>query len=46
MVDNSSFVFGLNIHNGVPVLPFYDCPEDDELIPLERYLMTLRHQDV
>jgi len=24
MVDNSSFVFGLNLDNGVPIIPFYN----------------------
>lgn len=46
MVDNSSYVFGLNIDNGVPIIPFYDCKEDDELILLENYLMTLKNKDI
>ena len=46
MVDNSAFVFGLNIDNGVPIIPFYDCKEDDELVQLEGYLMSLRHRDI
>ena len=46
MVDNSAFVFGLNIDNGVPIIPFYDCKDDDELILLEEYLMSLRHRDI
>jgi len=35
MVDNSSCAFGLNINNGVPIIPFYDNPSDNELFELE-----------
>jgi len=34
MVDNSSFVFGLNYDNGIPIIPFYYDETDDELVDL------------
>jgi len=46
MVDNSAYVFGLNIDNGIPIIPFYDDPRDDELQLLENYLMKLISNDV
>lgn len=46
MVDNSAYVFGLNIDNGIPIVPFYDDPKDDELQMLETYLMKLRTCDI
>ena len=46
MVDNSSYVFGLNVDNGVPVLPFYDAPSDRQLDLLLPYLLSLVHLDV
>jgi len=46
MVDNSAYVFGLNIDNGAPIIPFYDDPKDDELYLLENYLMKLRSADI
>jgi hypothetical protein len=34
MVDNSAYAFGLNIGNGVPIIPFYNNLFDCELIEL------------
>ena len=46
MVDNSSFVFGLNVDNGVPIIPFYYDQTDEELIHLQEYLLQLKHSDI
>lgn len=46
MVDNSSYVFGLNIENGVPVIPFYDSASDTHLAQLLPYLLCLVSLDV
>ena len=34
MVDNSACAYGLNINNGVPIIPFYDNMDDVELLEL------------
>ena len=41
LVDNSALSFSLNVHNGVPILPFYDNKSDEELKHLTYYLMGL-----
>ena len=42
LVDNSALSFSLNVHNGVPILPYYDSKTDEELRHLTYYLMGLR----
>ena len=32
----------MQIHNGIPILPYYRGKEDDQLRKLERYLMCLK----
>lgn len=46
MVDNSAYAFGLNIGNGIPIVPFYDNTFDTELIELQSYLKTLVNNNV
>ena len=42
IIDNSALSFALNIQNGVPILPFYDNKEDQELDHLVFYLNGLK----
>jgi len=46
MVDNSACAFGLNIGNGVPIIPFYDNLNDVELLDLIPYLKYLVQSDI
>ena len=42
IIDNSALSFAFNIQNGVPILPFYDNKEDQELDHLVFYLNGLK----
>jgi CTD small phosphatase-like protein 2 len=42
IVDNSTLSFGFNVLNGVPILPFYDNQNDEELRHLTYYLVGLK----
>lgn len=42
LVDNSALSFALNVLNGVPILPFYDNQNDEELKHLTSYLVGIR----
>jgi len=47
IVDNAVYSFGFQLENGVPILPFYDDPNDEELLHLIYYLRCLaQHEDV
>lgn len=46
IVDNSACCFGLNIDNGIPIIPFYDNMLDTELLELEDYLVYLSRNDI
>ena len=46
IVDNSACAFGLNIKNGIPIIPFYDNMNDSELMDLMEYLRELRNGDI
>ena len=41
IVDNSVHSFGFQLENGIPLVPFYDDPQDQELIHLSSYVMSL-----
>lgn len=41
IVDNSLAAFRLQLDNGIPILNFYDDPEDDELMHLIYYFPQL-----
>ena len=43
IVDNSLYCFGFQLANGIPILPYYDDPEDEELLELELFLMKLKN---
>lgn len=38
LIDNSVYSFAFQIANGVPIIPFYDDQQDDELYHLMTYL--------
>jgi CTD small phosphatase-like protein 2 len=44
LVDNALYSYGLQLANGVPIIPFYNCKEDAELLILSEYLMSLRDE--
>jgi CTD small phosphatase-like protein 2 len=41
IVDNATYSFGFQLENGIPIVPFYDCPDDRELVDLMHYLRRL-----
>jgi CTD small phosphatase-like protein 2 len=41
IIDNSCLSFAFNINNGVPILPFFDNDQDEELKHLTYYLNRL-----
>lgn len=41
IVDNSVYSFSYQIDNGIPIIPFYDDPGDEELLHLIFYLNCL-----
>lgn len=45
IVDNAVYSFGFQLDNGVPILPFYDDPKDEELLHLIYYLKCLANHD-
>lgn len=38
IVDNAVYSFGYQLENGIPIIPFYDDKEDEELLHLAQYL--------
>lgn len=41
IVDNAVYSFGFQLDNGIPIIPYYDDPEDEELFHLIPYLEIL-----
>ena len=41
LVDNASYSFAYQINNGIPIIPFYDSKQDDQLVQLAEYLKEL-----
>lgn len=41
IIDNSVLSFAFHLENGIPVLPFYNNKNDNELLHLKDYLMEL-----
>ncbi len=41
IVDNAVYSFGLQLDNGIPILPYYDDKNDEELLHLCYYLKCL-----
>ena len=46
MIDNSCLSFAFNVNNGVPILPFYDNTQDEELKHLTYYLNRLDEENI
>lgn len=44
IVDNSLYCFGYQISNGIPILPFYDDEDDEELLDLNNLLVDLKEE--
>ena len=38
LVDNAAYSFGFQLNNGIPIIPFYDNKQDEELVHLIYYL--------
>jgi len=45
IVDNASYSFILQLHNGVPIIPFTGNNQDCELQQLTDFILALRHED-
>eukprot|EP00347_Sterkiella_histriomuscorum_P021086 403335311 len=41
LVDNAVYSFGYQLENGIPIIPFYEDKEDEELLHLSQYLECL-----
>ena len=41
LVDNAAYSFCSHLENGIPILPFYDNKNDNELLELLSYLKKL-----
>ena len=41
IVDNAVYSFGYQLENGIPIIPFYDDKNDEELLHLSQYLECL-----
>jgi len=45
LVDNSTYSFGFQLANGIPIIPFYSEAEDQELVHLASYALSLCSND-
>jgi CTD small phosphatase-like protein 2 len=45
IVDNAVYSFGFQLDNGIPIIPFYNNPEDEELLHLVNYINCLAYFD-
>ncbi len=41
LVDNAAYSYYFQLENGIPIIPFYDDKEDEELLYLIKYIKTL-----
>lgn len=41
-MDNSLYSFAFQLENGIPIIPFYDEPTDQEMTHLIFYLSALK----
>jgi len=44
IVDNAVYSFGFQLENGIPIIPFYEDKEDEELLHLTQYLDCILQQ--
>ena len=42
LIDNAVYSFILNLHNGIPIIPYYNNKKDNELLKLRDFLMGLK----
>ena len=42
IVDNSVISFAFQLDNGIPILPFYDSMNDEELVKVTNHIMALK----
>ena len=45
IIDNSVFSFAFHLDNGILVIPYYDSPQDNELILLAHYLCAIVNEE-
>lgn len=45
LVDNSIYSFAFQLDNGIPIIPFYEEPTDQEITHLMFYLNALKEAD-
>ena len=45
IIDNSAYSFAFQIDNGIPIIPFYDDKNDEEMLHLMSYLESLAQSD-
>ena len=45
IVDNAVYSFGFQLENGIPIIPYYDDDNDEELYHLIPYLDILADCD-
>lgn len=45
LVDNMLYSYALQLENGVPIVPYYNYPEDRELLMLTEYLLALKDEE-
>ena len=45
LVDNSVYSFAYQIDNGIPIISYYDDPNDEELLHLMYYIKCLADCD-
>jgi len=46
IVDNACYSFGYQIDNGIPIIPYYDNKQDEELKYLLEYLKGMVNKDI
>lgn len=42
LVDNAPYSYMMQLGNGIPILPYYKGKDDNQLLALETYLMSLK----
>lgn len=45
IVDNAVYSFGFQLDNGIPIIPYYEDPDDEELYHLIPYLDILAESE-
>mmetsp|Transcript_5106 Transcript_5106/g.4669 ORF Transcript_5106/g.4669 Transcript_5106/m.4669 type:complete len:100 (-) Transcript_5106:391-690(-) len=45
LIDNAVYSFGFQLENGIPIIPFYNNADDEELLHLVNYIQSLLEFD-